>query len=245
MAEKILQRGAEALILLQDKIVIKRRVKKSYRLPELDERLRRQRNKAEAKLLEKASKLIPIPTDIKVDETKKEISMKFIDGEKLSGYLNMFPLEKQKRICHEIGKNIAKLHDADIIHGDLTTSNMIYVEDSRDKGDKKGKIANKNKPIVNNNFGVGGWGDGGWDSNDGTSFKVYFIDFGLGFISTKIEDKAVDLHLLRQALEAKHFKNWRILFNEVLKGYSISKNYNFIISQLEKVERRGRYKEQY
>ena len=36
--------------------------------------------------------------------------------------------------------------------------------------------------------------------------KVYFIDFGLGFFSNKTEDKAVDLHLLKQALESKHYQ---------------------------------------
>ena len=104
-----------------------------------------------------------------------------------------------------IGKNIAKLHDADIIHGDLTTSNMIL----------SGKEV------------------------------VYFIDFGLGFISKKIEDKAVDLHLLKQALEAKHFTHWETLFKEVINGYSSSKDSKLVLKQLEKVEKRGRYKEQY
>ena len=53
--------------------------------------------------------------------------------------------------------------------------------------------------------------------------KVYFIDFGLGFESKKIEDKAVDLHLIKQALEAKHFNNYEKFFQAVLKGYKLSK----------------------
>ena len=75
--------------------------------------------------------------------------------------------------------------------------------------------------------------------------KVYFIDFGLGFGSHKIEDKAVDLHLLKQALEAKHFNNWKKLFDEVLKGYKISKDYKKVFERFKRVEKRGRYKEQY
>ena len=71
--------------------------------------------------------------------------------------------------------------------------------------------------------------------------QVYFIDFGLGFNSKRIEDKAVDLHLLRQALEAKHFLNWEKLFAAVIKGYE-SKDKEKIIEQLKKVESRGRYK---
>ena len=75
--------------------------------------------------------------------------------------------------------------------------------------------------------------------------EIYFIDFGLGFISRKIEDKAVDLHLLKEALEARHFEHWKILFDDVLKGYKNSKDSDKVLKQLEKVERRGRYKEKY
>jgi len=198
---KIIQQGAEAIILQERDRVIKRRMKKSYRIPEIDDRIRRQRTRSEAKLLTKAFKLISIPEIIKVDQETKEIIMDFIDGKKLSDYLDKFPLKKQKEVCKLIGESTAKLHDADIIHGDLTTSNMIL----------------KNK-------------------------KVYFIDFGLGFISHKFEDKAVDLHLLKQALEAKHFKNWEILFREVLKEYSKSKDSEIVLERLNKVEKRGRYK---
>jgi len=198
---KIIQQGAEAIILQEKDRVIKRRMKKSYRIPEIDDRIRRQRTRSEAKLLTKAFKLISIPEIIKVDQETKEIIMDFIDGKKLSDYLDKFPLKKQEEVCKLIGECTAKLHDADIIHGDLTTSNMILKDN-----------------------------------------KIYFIDFGLGFISHKFEDKAVDLHLLKQALEAKHFKNWGILFREVLKGYSKSKDSEIVLERLNKVEKRGRYK---
>ena len=198
---KIIQQGAEAVILLEKNKIIKKRKKKSYRIPEIDDRIRRQRTRSEAKLLTKAFKLISIPEIIKVDQKTKKIVMEFIDGKKLSDYLDKFPLKKQKEVCKLIGESTAKLHDADIIHGDLTTSNMILKDN-----------------------------------------KIYFIDFGLGFTSHKFEDKAVDLHLLKQALEAKHFKNWEILFKEVLKGYSKFKDSKIVLERLNKVEKRGRYK---
>ena len=73
--------------------------------------------------------------------------------------------------------------------------------------------------------------------------EVYFIDFGLSFFSQKIEDKAVDLHLLRQALESKHYKVFNKAFKLVLKGYKReSENYDDIMNRLEKVEARGRNK---
>jgi len=71
--------------------------------------------------------------------------------------------------------------------------------------------------------------------------KIYIIDFGLGFISTRIEDKAVDLHLIKQALEAKHYQNWEKLFKSFLSGYKFNET-SKVLEQLKKVESRGRYK---
>lgn len=198
MKQNIIGRGAEAVLIKEESNLVKDRIKKGYRLPFLDEKLRKQRTKKEAKLLQKASSLIPVPKVIKTDE-KEKIEMEFIEGKKLSEHLDN--LKDSEKICEQVGKNTGKLHDADIIHGDLTTSNMIL--------------------------------------KDG---KVFFIDFGLGFTSKRIEDKAVDLHLLRQALEAKHFQNWEKLFAAVLKGYD-SKDKTLVLEQLKKVEARGRYKQ--
>jgi len=211
MTEKIIQQGAEANIILirakgREPFIIKDRIKKNYRLSEIDDEIRSRRTRSEAKLLEKASQVInsPKPFFEPCIKNSSKLKMPFIEGKKLSDHLDSFPLKEEKKICRIIGENTAKLHDADIIHGDLTTSNMILKDE-----------------------------------------KVFFIDFGLGFGSHKIEDKAVDLHLLRQALEAKHFKHWKELFNEVSKGYSISKNHKLVLKQLEKVEKRGRYKGNY
>jgi Kae1-associated kinase Bud32 len=198
----IIAQGAEAILIRDNNTLKKQRIPKSYRLPILDERLRKQRTKKESKLLEKASKLIPVPKLIKVDEKNKEIDMEFLDGKKLSD--NLDNLSNAEEVCIQIGNNIAKLHDADIIHGDLTTSNMIYLDN-----------------------------------------KVYFIDFGLGFESSKIEDKAVDLHLIKQALEAKHFKHYERFFQAVLKGYAISLHSKETLKRLLAVEKRGRYKQAY
>ena len=71
--------------------------------------------------------------------------------------------------------------------------------------------------------------------------KVYIIDFGLGFISTKIEDKAVDLHLIKQALEAKHFQNWQDLFEIFCENY-LYEDSEKVLERLNIVEKRGRYK---
>ncbi|SRR3989338_1170511 len=73
--------------------------------------------------------------------------------------------------------------------------------------------------------------------------EIYFIDFGLSFFSEKIEDKAVDLHLLKEALESKHYNIWENCFKAALKGYGkYAKDSGAIIKRLDAVESRGRYK---
>lgn len=200
---KLIQQGAEAKIFLDENknVIIKDRISKSYRISELDKKIIKQRTKAETKLLEKANKIINSPFPEKSKENNK-IIMPYIKGEKISECLNNFSIDKQKKILNQIGDSVAKLHKTDIIHGDLTTSNMI---------------------LKNN--------------------EIFFIDFGLGYISKKAEDKAVDIHLLKQALEAKHFMHWKELFQEFKKIYS--KDYpdsKQIFERMTAVERRGRYR---
>lgn len=196
-------RGAEAILIHSDGKLLKKRIKKGYRNEKIDDILRKLRTRKEAKIMQKAGLLISVPKIFEVNEKINEIKMEFIDGEKLSDYLEKYKLEKAKIVCKKIGENIARLHNSDIIHGDLTTSNMIF--------SKK---------------------------------EIYFIDFGLSFISQRKEDKAVDLHLLKQALESKHFKNFDLFFEEIIDSYKEkciqSKE---ILMQFDKVENRGRYKQ--
>ena len=201
MAFRIIQQGAEAIILKEKNKVTKKRVKKSYRISELDDKIRKLRTRSETKLLKKSREIIPTPKVRKSDEKTKEIVMDFIEVKRLSDNLDNFALNKQLEICKKIGENVAKLHSKDIIHGDLTTSNMILKDN-----------------------------------------KVYFIDFGLGFISRKYEDKAVDLHLLKHALEARHFKHWEKLFKKILGSYKKNKDFSLVLERLKTVEKRGRYK---
>lgn len=193
---KLIGKGAEAELYLDKNKVIKKRISKRYRIKELDIPLRKFRTRREAKVIKKLPKEIPAPELLKMDDKNMNIEMSLIKGDKVRDML-----DKKLNICKDIGEKIAIMHNFGIIHGDLTTSNMIF-----------------NK-------------------------EVYFIDFGLSFFSQKIEDKAVDLHLLRQALESKHYKVFDKAFKLVLKGYKReSENYEDIRHRLEKVEARGRNK---
>ena len=200
MTQKIIQQGAEATIYKIDDKIVKDRIPKSYRLEELDLKLRRRRTKSEGKILNKLQKIIPVPKLLADPGQGRMIHMQYINGKKLSSHLES---EDWKIIAKQIGQTIAIIHNQDIIHSDLTTSNMIL---------KQG--------------------------------KVFFIDFGLSYHSKKIEDKAVDLHLLKQAFEAKHFSIYKEAINIILDNYNPD-NKELIINQLKKVESRGRYKNKY
>ena len=116
---KLIAQGAEAKIYESGSKVIKHRIKKSYRLPEIDRKLRKQRTRAEARLLSKAGRAgVPVPQVLNVDEKQMKLEIEKINGLKLRDVLT-------PELCKQVGKEIFKLHEANIVHGDLTTSNMI------------------------------------------------------------------------------------------------------------------------
>jgi TP53 regulating kinase-like protein len=237
MSKQILYQGAEAIITKEDNKIIKNRIEKSYRIKELDERLRKTRTKSEAKILEKAQSIINVPKMFKQD--KFSLELEFIKGEKLSETLNSYSEEEQLKIMRKIAEQVEKMHRADIIHGDLTTSNMILVRENKENElsnatEKKQSKFNQAQSSATSSTTI----QTKSDALIHNQFKIYFIDFGLGFISKRDEDKAVDLHLIKQALEAKHWKNHKELFSEFLKHYHLED----VQERLKKVELRGRYK---
>ncbi|MBS3151218.1 Kae1-associated serine/threonine protein kinase [Candidatus Woesearchaeota archaeon] len=193
---KILKQGAESVIILDKNRIIKHRIKKGYRIKDIDEKIRKFRTRSEARLLEKAS--MNVPKVLNVDENEMKIEMEYLNGDLIKDIFDNLNKKERLAVCKQLAEEVSKLHSQDIIHGDLTTSNFIL---------KNG--------------------------------KVYFIDFGLGFFSNKTEDKAVDLHLLKQALESKHYKHFNESYTQILRHYK----HKDVLKRLEKVESRGRYKE--
>lgn len=196
---KQISQGAEAKIFSDGDVIVKDRFSKGYRHPELDEKLRKTRTRREAKVIDKLQEIgFASPKLIEFCDKEMKINMELLRGDVLK---NVFERDHQN-LSKEIGRKLALMHTNGIIHGDLTTSNMIL-----SNGD------------------------------------INFIDFGLSFFSDKEEDKAVDLHLLKQALESKHFTVFESAFENVLEGYSeANPEHEKILKRLELVERRGRYK---
>ncbi|MEM0475687.1 MAG: KEOPS complex kinase/ATPase Bud32 [Candidatus Norongarragalinales archaeon] len=78
----------------------------------------------------------------------------------------------------------------------------------------------------------------------GQDERVCFIDFGLSFHSDRIEDKAVDLHLFKRALESKHWRRADAFFAAAVEGYKENcAQAKEILARLSVVETRGRYKQ--
>lgn len=200
---RVLKRGAEAILYLEnEKVLVKERVKKNYRLDEIDSFLRKFRTRREVKLLREARKIgVCTPTIFEVDEKNGIIKMEFVDGILLKSYLEKEEKEKIEEVCVKVGRAIGKMHSFNLIHGDPTTSNMIL----------------KNS-------------------------KIYFIDFGLGFFSNRIEDKAVDLRLLHDSINATHPKILEICWRNIIKGYKAEfKNAKEVLDRFEEIKKRVRY----
>lgn len=196
---KLLYQGAEAHVYVNENSVLKRRISKSYRDPTLDASIIKKRTKREVKIIKKLNDLnIPAPSVL--ESTNDSITMTLIKGDKLRDVFD----KNYEIYAIALAKLITNLHKNDIIHGDLTTSNMILSSDSD---------------------------------------KIHLIDFGLSFISKKIEDFAVDLHLFCQALESTHhtvYKDAIKVFKEIY--VSEFEKGDKVLARLDEVELRGRYK---
>ncbi|KAK2961361.1 putative EKC/KEOPS complex subunit bud32 [Blattamonas nauphoetae] len=284
----ILGQGAEAIITVvafNEGIAVKKvRPAKTYRLPQLDTKLRKSRTNQEYKCIQRAEKAgILVPKIYHISKPESSLTMEFIHGKAIRKVLieyqhdyisqhpsiiqtskqstlapqpadpyeltptepqndepdiqvddNQFstaqssddvqhplpntpPLQTEdedivhsrlvialddqiKHIAEELGTILAKLHDANVIHGDLTTSNMILTP----------------------------------------SNQICLIDFGLSYASADIEDKAVDLHLLRRACTSTH-PALLSFYDLTLQTYaSKSVNSTSVLKRLEVVELRGR-----
>lgn len=123
LPDDLIAKGAESNIVKSSYLgrdaVLKNRISKNYRIPEIDNKIRKARTKLEAKLLsdvKKAGVVTPILYD--VDLHDKIILMEEIKGDLVKDIIN-------EDLAYEIGENIAKFHNLNIIHGDITSSNMM------------------------------------------------------------------------------------------------------------------------
>lgn len=127
---KLLKKGAEASLFLVDwhgkRVVVKTRLPKKYRPEKLDLTIRSYRTIHEPQLMHEAKAAgVPTPTIFMVDVKNAAITMEFVEGQQVKQLLNGLAKAERCDLCVKIGALIAKLHSHGVIHGDLTTSNMI------------------------------------------------------------------------------------------------------------------------
>lgn len=188
------KKGAEATVKSRDGKIIKERVEKKYRHPSLDWKIREKRTSEELKNIRRARKY-----NVNAPETEKT-SETVLEQEEIDGKILKNVIGKNPGLMKDVGEQVARMHEADIIHGDLTTSNVLHGE------------------------------------------KILLIDFGLSEVSQRAEDKAVDIHLLRQVLDSSHPEVAEESWEKFLEGYQEYGESGKVLERLEEVEKRGRYK---
>lgn len=202
---KLIGHGAEAKLFvdyyLGEKCVVKQRERKKYREKSLDERIIKERMRSECSMLSRAKAAgVRAPIIKKIDPANYTIITEFVAGRTLKEELCRASNAETTGLCSEVGVNVARLHANDLIHGDLTTSNIILRND-----------------------------------------RLVFLDFGMGMVSGKIEDKAVDLLVLKKTFLATHFgiaEKWMDIEAAYVKEYAQGAG---VLRQMGEVEARARY----
>ncbi|MGB9732509.1 MAG: KEOPS complex kinase/ATPase Bud32 [Candidatus Micrarchaeia archaeon] len=188
---KLISEGAEAKIYVEDlfgeRVVVKERVEKKYREKALDIKIRSARTKNEARVLYRALRACSnVPRLIGVG--RFSIYMSFIDGKLLRD------VRIKRSIIEEVGMLLARMHNADITHGDFTPANIMV-----------------------------------------SNGKAYVIDFGLASISKSIEEKAIDVLLMKRSLDQRRYKLFELSY---MKHAKEGKK---VLERVKEIEKRGRY----
>ncbi|CAH1171287.1 unnamed protein product [Phaedon cochleariae] len=219
---EILKQGAEARIYtgtyLGKPSIAKERFVKTYRHPILDNFLTKERIKAECRAIVRCKAAgIRTPALYLVDFHKRTIWMEHFEHsitakEFIENLSSSSALEELKQFALEVGKTLGCLHASNIVHGDLTTSNILLVNKNSTKSFKSLR-----------------------------EVDLVMIDFGLSHTESSTEDKGVDLYVLERALLSTH-RVAETLFPQILVGYqqTYKKGSKEVLSRFEEVRARGR-----
>ena len=130
IASTLLHRGAEADLSLATigpwRVVIKHRIKKEYRNPSLDEQIRHDRTISEASRIHEAKTAgARVPSIVGIDIENNAIVMTHLAGTVARECLDDLGTKEARKLLQSVGAQIGLLHTSGIVHGDLTTSNVI------------------------------------------------------------------------------------------------------------------------
>lgn len=233
----LITQGAEGLLYRTTYLApnlpaaLKYRPSKPYRHPLLDARLTKQRILAEARILARCRRAgVAVPALYCLDEAGGWLLLEWIDGVPVRVGVNAWLGTKTedevlavaeggeggddhhlRGLMRRVGAAVGALHAAEVVHGDLTTSNMML------------------RPVA-----------GGAGERDVLEGDIVIIDFGLASQGTHEEERAVDLYVLERAFLSTHPRAEK-LFGEVLEGYKTAfKASKGVLRKLEDVRMRGR-----
>jgi TP53 regulating kinase-like protein len=132
----LLKKGAEASLFLIHwygrKAINKVRFPKSYRPKELDDQIRIYRTIHEPQLMHEAKAAgVSTPLIYMVNVPESMIIMEYVEGEQIKQLFKVAGKYERNELCNRIGVSIARLHRHGLIHGDLTTSNMILSSEGK------------------------------------------------------------------------------------------------------------------
>lgn len=270
--------GAEALVYKttfltpHTPVVVKYRPPKPYRHPTLDKRLTKQRLLAEARSLVRCKRDgLNVPGVLGADWEEGWLVLEWVDGQTVKGVLDGWAKdveERQRRkttgnaggeegeegildLMRRVGREVGKLHELGVCHGDLTTSNIMLRKP--DEPATHGGIAEEQPKLPTGRQTTSTLREAAMSGDPPPSpplpapsrlpqfqGSVYLIDFGLTTASIQDEDKAVDLYVLERAFSATH-PAAESLFQKVLKSYGESgKGARSVLKRLEGVRLRGR-----
>lgn len=229
---EVLTQGAEALVYKSvfltphTPCVIKYRPPKPYRHPVLDRRLTKARLLAEARVLVRCKRDgVDVPGVLGADWEAGWLVLEWVEGRTVRSAIDAWAGRGARRgeevsgLMGRVGRAVGGLHKVGVVHGDLTTSNlMVRRPQPKDGGQAQ-------------------------EQSDDLAGDIVLIDFGLASQSTQNlqdEDRAVDLYVLERAFAATH-PEAEPLFGEVLAAYGESfKGAGAVLKRLEDVRLRGR-----
>lgn len=189
---------------------------------------------------------------LQVGEARRKKRPKKVEERRVDGNGEVreeVPVEEQrweenvKSLMGKIGQAVGRLHEIGVVHGDLTTSNLMLRPARGFQQD--------NVDSMTNGDGAENAQKQGYEDIDThrklqvadtilANGEIVLIDFGLAAQSLQDEDRAVDLYVLERAFGSTH-PEAEDGFQEVLKAYGGSyKGAKVALKRLEDVRMRGR-----